>query len=87
MPFCANFWTQFAPWLDGKKKTDLTTLPEKQISHRFTKDLSRRLDLKLCLIGTKYYIYTAKGEEQYYWEAFFVILKSHLRIVKHKSKL
>ena len=39
------------------------------------------------LIIAKYYIYTAsRREEDYIWEAFFAILKSHLEIEKHKSK-
>ena len=57
------------------------------IIYGFTQDLPRRLGLNLCLIIAKYYIYTAsRREEDYIWEAFFAILKSHLEIEKHKSK-
>ena len=32
------------------------------------------------------YVFCNLSEEDYIWEAFFAILKSHLEIEKHKSK-
>jgi len=84
--FVQTFWTQFALWWN-RKHSDSITLSEQNIIYGFTQDLPRRLGLNLCLIIAKYYIYTAsRREEDYIWEAFFAILKSHLEIEKHKSK-
>ena len=84
--FVQTFWTQFALWWN-RKHLDSITLSEQNIIYGFTQDLPRRLGLNLCLIIAKYYIYTAsRREEDYIWEAFFAILKSHLEIEKHKSK-
>ena len=86
-PFVQSFWTQFSLWWKGKTLNSIT-LSEQEIIYGFTKDLSRRLGLNLCLIIAKYNIYTAsRREEEYIWEAYCAILKSHLEIEKHKSKL
>ena len=86
-PSVQSFWTQFVLWWNEKKQNSIT-LSEQEIIYGFTKDLSRRLGLNLCLIIAKYYIYTAsRREEEYIWEAYFATLKSHLEIEKHKSKL
>ena len=77
-PSVQSFWTQFALWWNGKIQHSIT-LSEQEIIYGFTKDLSRRLWLNLCLIIAKHYIYTAsRREEEYIWEAYFTILKSHL---------
>ena len=86
-PSVQSFWTQFVLWWNEKKQNSIT-LSEQEIIYGFTKDLSCRLGLNLCLIIAKYYIYTAsRREEEYIWEAYFATLKSHLEIEKHKSKL
>ena len=87
LPFCADFWTQFSLWWKGKTPNSIS-LSEQEIIYGFTRDLSRRLGLNLCLIIAKYYIYTvSQREEEYIWKAYCAILKNHLEIEKHKSKL
>ena len=86
-PFVQTFWTQFFLWWKGKTLNSIT-LSEQEIIYEFTRDLSRRLGLNLCLIIAQYYIYTvSRREEEYIWEAYSAILKSHLEIEKHKSTL
>ena len=86
-PFVQSFWTRFSLWWKGKPLNSIT-LSEQEIMYGFTRDLSCRLGLNLCLIIDNYYIYTAsRREEEYIWEAYCAILKSHLEIDKHKSKL
>ena len=57
-PFVQTFWTQFILWWKGKTLNSIT-LSEQEMIYGFTRDLSRRLGLNLCLIIAKYYIYTA----------------------------
>ena len=75
-PFVQRLWTQFFFWWEGKPLNSIT-LSEQEIIYGFTRDLSRRLGLNLCLLIAKYYIYTAsQREEEYIWEAYCAILES-----------
>ena len=48
-PFVQTFWTQFSLWWKGKALNSIT-LSEQEIIYGFTRDLSCRLGLNLCLI-------------------------------------
>ena len=86
---CPNvqaFWNTFATWWNVKND-DSIELHEKNIIYGFTINSPLRLDLNLCVLIAKYYIYTAsKDEQHYYFETFLALLKDKISIEKSSSK-
>jgi len=82
-----HFWSLFTNWWRSKNG-DRITLDKNEIIYGATDNFARHLSLNLCIIIAKYYLYTAsRKEEEFYFDAFLVMLTNKIKIEKHKSKL
>ena len=80
------FWSRFTNWWNSKTG-DTITLDKNEIVYGVTDNFARHLDLNLCMILAKYYLYTAsRKEEQFYFDAFLAILTNKIKTEKHISK-
>ena len=78
LPQCSAVLDIYILQIGGtKKKIKINniaiTLSEAQIPYALTDTVPQCLGINLCIIISKYYIYTAsKSEEDYFFDAFFV---------------
>jgi len=83
------FWSLFTNWWSSKNgDTRRMTLDKNEIIYGMTDNFAHHLNLNLCLIIAKYYLYAAlRKEEEFSFDAFLAILTNKIKIEKQKSQI